>query len=218
MLRTVHLHGALKDRFQQEKLELDVDTPFMLFAGLRSQLPGFRKYEASDANLAIVLTDETKQHGQSVTVDAFQFPFGKATDIHLVPKVEGQDPITAIAAISTALSVGTFTATVIYIAAAVAVSFAVGKVMQAFAPSPTDTASERPDERPSFLYNGAVNITEQGYPVPLVYGIHTTGSIVVSAGVTVEQIPYEPDQEDPPANGGGTPQPASPPRVSWQWG
>ena len=56
-------------------------------------------------------------------------------------------------------------------------------------PSMGDYASgNNVDQRPSFLYNGAVNNTEQGVPVPLVYGRHLTGSTIISAGMDVEQI------------------------------
>ena len=44
------------------------------------------------------------------------------------------------------------------------------------------------DQKPSFLYNGIVNVIEQGGPVPVVYGTHFTGSTVISAGLSVEQI------------------------------
>lgn len=45
------------------------------------------------------------------------------------------------------------------------------------------------DSRPSFVFTGPVNVTEQGGPVPLVYGKCRVGSIVVSAGLRAEQIP-----------------------------
>ncbi len=44
------------------------------------------------------------------------------------------------------------------------------------------------DPKASFLFNGVVNNTEQGVPVPLVYGLHLTGSTVISAGIDVEQM------------------------------
>lgn len=47
---------------------------------------------------------------------------------------------------------------------------------------------ERPDERPSFIFNGAVNTTEQGGPVPVIYGRMVVGSTVISGGITAEQI------------------------------
>lgn len=47
---------------------------------------------------------------------------------------------------------------------------------------------EAPDEKPSFLFDGPVNNTEQGGPVPLVYGTIRTGSVVVSGGLNIEKI------------------------------
>ena len=52
--------------------------------------------------------------------------------------------------------------------------------------SPTDNAP--PLDRPSFLFNGIVNNTQQGGPVPLVFGTHLTGSVVVSASIDASDI------------------------------
>jgi predicted phage tail protein len=52
------------------------------------------------------------------------------------------------------------------------------------------TDKARPDDRPSFLFNGVTNNTQQGGPVPLVYGTHLVGSIVVSAGLNTEEVYY----------------------------
>jgi predicted phage tail protein len=52
--------------------------------------------------------------------------------------------------------------------------------------SPTDFA--RPEDRPSFLFNGVTNNSQQGGPVPLVFGTHLVGSVVVSAGLNAEDI------------------------------
>lgn len=50
------------------------------------------------------------------------------------------------------------------------------------------TAQARPEDRPSFLFNGAVNNSQQGSPVPLVFGEHLVGSIVILAGLNAEDI------------------------------
>ena len=52
--------------------------------------------------------------------------------------------------------------------------------------SPTDSAA--PEDRPSFLFNGIVNNTAQGGPVPLLFGHHLTGSVVVSANIDTSDI------------------------------
>ena len=45
---------------------------------------------------------------------------------------------------------------------------------------------ERPDQRPSFIFAGPVNVAHQGAVVPLVYGRMRVGSVVVSSGLAPE--------------------------------
>ena len=47
---------------------------------------------------------------------------------------------------------------------------------------------EAPAQRPSFVFDGAVNTSEQGGPVPLVYGTMRTGSVVISSGLVSEEV------------------------------
>ena len=48
--------------------------------------------------------------------------------------------------------------------------------------------NEAADSRASYIFNGAVNLTAQGSCVPLCYGRMRVGSVVVSAGITTEDI------------------------------
>lgn len=75
--------------------------------------------------------------------------------------------------------------------ASVGVSMMLAGAFQALSPTPkaADYAGrEAPDQRASFLYNGPTNAVEQGAAIPLVYGKMRTGSVLVSAGLSVEQI------------------------------
>jgi len=56
--------------------------------------------------------------------------------------------------------------------------------MNSFDPARNDPA----DNRSSYIYNGAVNLTAQGNPVPVCYGRMRVGSVVVSAGVSTTDI------------------------------
>ena len=47
---------------------------------------------------------------------------------------------------------------------------------------------EDPKERKSFHFNGPTNTIEQGGVLPLVYGRMVVGSVVVSAGIDIEEI------------------------------
>jgi predicted phage tail protein len=52
-----------------------------------------------------------------------------------------------------------------------------------------DTPDEKePDQRNSFLFDGAVNTTKQGGPVPLVYGYIRTGSVLIQGGIEIQDL------------------------------
>ena len=48
--------------------------------------------------------------------------------------------------------------------------------------------NEPADNRASYIFNGAVNLTAQGNPVPICYGRMRIGSVVISAGLSTEDI------------------------------
>jgi predicted phage tail protein len=68
------------------------------------------------------------------------------------------------------------------------IALVAGGIIQMLVPVPkTDGPSERPENKPSSYFNGAVNTLAQGHPVPLGYGKLIVGSAVISAGLTVEE-------------------------------
>ena len=74
----------------------------------------------------------------------------------------------------------------------VGTSMILGGVAQMIAPTAkASDPSERPENRPSYVFNGAVNTTAQGHPVPVGYGRMIVGSAVISAGIDVDEIPVD---------------------------
>ena len=72
----------------------------------------------------------------------------------------------------------------------VGTSMILGGVAQMIAPTPKSTDPlERPENKPSYAFNGAVNTTAQGQPVPVGYGRLIVGSAVISAGIDVDEVP-----------------------------
>jgi len=221
MIRTIKLYGALAKDTGVSSIDLDVNSPIELANGLRSQVKGFRKATMDYPNLYLILSDRNNENVSCVTPDSFQFPLNeKAEVLHLTNEIEGAGIEAGVIAIFTAMGASAaVAATLATIAINMAISFALGAIANMLAPSPkTGSGQDGAEEKRSFIYNGAVNVMEQGYPVPLVYGIHMTGSVVVSAGVDVAEMAYVVAEEGPPANGGGSTQPAVPPAVAWQPG
>lgn len=62
------------------------------------------------------------------------------------------------------------------------VTLTLSGVAQMLAPDPED-GSEKPENMPSYLFNGPVNTYRQGNPVPCGFGALRVGSQVLSAGV-----------------------------------
>lgn len=61
-----------------------------------------------------------------------------------------------------------------------------GGVTQMLTKTPKQqTGADRPDNKPSYSFDGPVNTTAQGNPVPLAYGKILVGSQVISAGLEV---------------------------------
>lgn len=66
----------------------------------------------------------------------------------------------------------------------VGMSLLLGGVSQMLTKTPSvQSGSDRPDANPSYMFDGPVNTTAQGNPVPLAYGKILTGSQVISTGL-----------------------------------
>lgn len=62
-----------------------------------------------------------------------------------------------------------------------------GGVIQMLSPQAKGLGTQdAPNNRPSYSFNGAVNTSVQGNPVPLLYGRMIVGSAVISAGIYSE--------------------------------
>ena len=126
---------------------------------------------------------------------------GSANELHILPAVEGAGDglgqvLVGAALIGAsffipgagALGYGVITQGAV---AGLGASMALGGIASMLSPSPkAGNYSEResPDERPSFLFDGPVNTSTQGLPVPVIYGRVRTGSVVVSAGINIEEM------------------------------
>jgi predicted phage tail protein len=118
--------------------------------------------------------------------------FGES-DFHIVPTVEGGSAWARIIVGVILVIVGVYlTATGNpygpYITM-MGVGLIVGGVIQMLTPTPKIpdySDRESPEERPSHMFKGPVNITEQGGPVALTYGRYIVGSVVISSSLEAE--------------------------------
>lgn len=189
---TVKLWGNLAE-LAPDEIKIDVSTYSQLWGALESLVPGFRAefLKNNEYVFAVVRNGELEyldEHSLALPLNCEQF--------HIIPRAEGAAETFAIwAATAVATAFGAGTAVYIaywaaYIVATVAISMAIGAIVSLLAPKPqTGAGSERADQTPSFAFSGAVNITAPGYPIPIVFGECITGSVVISVGVSAEELP-----------------------------
>lgn len=178
---------GLADKFCKEPFNMDVDTPQMLYLGLFSRFTGFKQHLIELGEVAMVT--KVGEDYLPVRADEYELTFGNAEEVHLFTNIEGAGA-EAIALISFTLEVSWATATVIYVAATIAVSMVLGAIIKALSPQPSAFENTQVSANASHIFNGPENVTRQGVAIPLIYGVHMAGSIVVSAAIETGDVAY----------------------------
>lgn len=192
----IYLHGYLGEKYTTEPIEIySRDLPDTV-NGLTCRFGKGFKAELLSGSWSIIKGELAKEN----VIPPAEVGFTLVDEeIHIVPRVEGAITLAAISAVAGVLgATGTVTAiaglsalatTVINVALLAVSSIALSAVSKAIAGSPTmDYAGSEAERKPSFLFNGAINVVEQGGPVPLIYGKHLAGSTVVSVSMTSDEI------------------------------
>jgi hypothetical protein len=126
--------------------------------------------------------------------DISMYPF-----LYIIADIKGEEPISATAILAASISltgtlaVSASTAAIIATIANIAIFSAIGLAASAIitALSPTPSFSSDPSNtqsKQSSLFNGAPLIREQGGSVPMVFGNPFCGGVLISSGVTTEDI------------------------------
>ena len=210
MIRDIYLYGSAGKLFGSH-FRLDVATPTEAVRALMTLRPGLRE-TMRNGNWRVVVG---RPHiANSLPQVALGVRLGNEP-IHFVPSTQpagGGDgkSIGAIiggtvligaaiiatgglgAAFATPLIAGLSYGSLITVGASMVLGGVAGLLTQSPQPqqgqeSPTDQITPAED-RPSFLFNGVTNNSQQGGPVPLVFGRHLVGSVVASAGLNAEDV------------------------------
>lgn len=213
MLRTVVLHGALATQFGSS-FDLDVKSPAEALRALMVQIRGLRR-AFSEGHFRVLKAG--KDVASSLDLDELRLRLGRSREIHVVPVLAGSASgwgkiLAGVAIIGLAIAApyalglaGGLSATFGGISAigfsgisfgtiaGLGAAVALGGVAQMLSPTPTlSGGSATQDRKESFLFGSAENVTAQGVPVPLVFGEFVTGSVVISAGLSTEELGTNP--------------------------
>ena len=191
---TVLLYGFLGRQFGRVH-HYDVHSPAEAVRALSATLKGFRKALVDGGHYRVVVGGR-----EALTIDRIGDPVTSKDTIRIVPTISGAGNGLGQVLLGAALIIGApYLAAVLpasmWVAGtsaitSIGVSMALGGVSQMlFSPPQAQSGGmERPENKPSYAFDGAVNTAAQGNPVPLCYGRMIVGSQVISAGLTVEQL------------------------------
>jgi predicted phage tail protein len=205
MIRDIHLHGTAGRRYGR-RFRLDVESPAEAVRALITLRPALRQViRAGDWRVVV-----GPAHVRNAIPPELLLMNAGAQPIHLVPATrprgggDGKGVAGIIggvvligiavvatgglaAAFATPLALGMSYGSVVMLGASMILGGVSSLLTQ---PPQPDAATDRaaPTDRPSFLFNGVTNNSAPGGPVPLVFGTHLVGSVVVGAGLNAEDI------------------------------
>jgi hypothetical protein len=191
MLRKIKLYGRLAKFIGKRVLEADVSSAAEAVRFLLANWPELERHMA-DQHYRVSLGD------YDLGEDELHDPAGKQV-IRFVPVVAGAGAAGRIIA-GVALIALSFAIIPLGIAAAgsgiatmvggIGASLVLGGVAQLLTPTPSlSLGSDSPnDPRKSYSFSSIQNTSRQGTPVPICYGEVLVGSVVISAGIDVDQV------------------------------
>jgi predicted phage tail protein len=193
---TVLLYGFLAEKYGKRH-KLAIRTPAEAIRALSANYADFKQSlveSGYEYRVLVGAEDRADEHG-------LHLPATKT--IKVIPLVSGSGGLgkallgAALIAASFYLpgtqflsAASSFSFSLSGIASSIGFSLLLGGVSQMlFAPPKAKSgASERAANLPSYAFNGAVNTTGQGNPVPVCYGKLRVGSQVISAGLRADNI------------------------------
>jgi predicted phage tail protein len=131
-----------------------------------------------------------------------RFTMSGTTEIRIVPIVSGSKNgglfqtvlgavLVVVGVVLTVMSGGTGSPLGAALVSA-GIAMMAGGIIQMLTPVPKAASQQEQastENKPSYLFNGAFNSTQQGLPVPVIYGKMLVGSSVVAIGTWAEAIP-----------------------------
>lgn len=174
----VHLYGALAERFGAEH-EFAINSPREAVWALDANFPGFKR-EFAKCERYVIVGDDDVRDGEAGLLRV-------ARNVHFVPKVEGQAFLgTALVTWLVPSLTGTLAAQIIGTVLFAGLAIGLSMLLKPKQPEQA-TTEDKKDE--SFAFSGPENVTAQGVAVPLIYGRVFAGSVVISAGLDVADMP-----------------------------
>ena len=190
MERAIYLHGNLAKRFGKDPVMINAPTTLLVMQGLICRF-GY-KFKQAIRDGSFYIFKNKRKDKDDLGEEEVGFTLGdKVTEMHLVPVIQGQSAIARIVLGVCLLVIGYFFPPLAPYLYPMGASMILGGVAELLTATPklTTGTTQQAGTNPSFLFNGTVNVTEQGGPVPVILGrVRRASSVVLSAGLTVENM------------------------------
>ena len=182
-LKTIKLYGHLGKKFGKT-FQLAVNSPSEAIKALSVNLEGFKEYLLKHSSPGYHIFIDKKDLSED------ELNYKVSSDIiKIVPVTVGSGGFFKIV-IGVVLIVAGIVMRQPWMVN-MGIGFALSGASQLLftPPSGQFNTSEKPENTPSYIFNGPVNTTMQGNPIALCYGKIRVGSQVVSAGLSSRDIP-----------------------------
>lgn len=190
-LKTIRLYGVLGAKFGREH-RLDIDSPREAIKALTVLYDGFEQFLAN----AHLKGMEFAVFKGNRNINEEELHLDTTEEIRIAPIIKGSkrggffQTMLGVAMIGAAIFAPWGTALwASDLMLMVGAGVAMGGVVQMLSPQPRGLSMRQDsDNKPSYAFGGAVNSTEQGNPVPLLYGLdrREVGGAIISAGIYTE--------------------------------
>lgn len=199
-MRLIKVYGSLAKFLGQRSFRAAVSTPAEAVRFLVANFPGLqahmaeREYKVSAGRIQLAIGDEPQQ---------LHMPIGSADVIRIVPVLIGAGDVgkilggIALVALSLlfapgAALAGAFTlgSQAVSIGVGIGLSLTLSGVASLLSPVPQLGTGNDTDADPkkSYSFSGIQNVSRSGVPVPIIYGEVLVGSVVISAGLTSNEV------------------------------
>ena len=199
MLTKVYLEGEMGKQFGKE-WELEFSSPGEAMRLIDANSPGFQKwvYDNIEKYARYQVIAEYEDGTLEYLEDQTYAMERVCVALRYIPVIEGAggDGTTQFVIGAVLFAVGwssggsTSAAGWQLMAMSMGASMMIGGVVQMLTPLTTldsNSSSDRKDKT-SYYFDGPVNTTRQGVPVPLIYGRCLVGSIAISADLSIDQL------------------------------
>lgn len=211
-MKTIELRGHLAAQFGDE-FRMDVTSVAEAVRALCYQLDGFEKaLEEGEYRVTRVYADGDDY---ALGEDEISLSLGRAVGVRIEPVVGGRKSglgklilgivLVGLSFIAAPLLVGaaigqTAGITIAGVSAAKIATIGTLMIVQGASAllTPTPQSPAVADSNASHLLDATGNLVEQGNAVPVVFGECFVGSVMISTGITAEEISIVPDDDDDP--------------------